>query len=74
MVLGDFNIHINNSTNSEVQAFVTLMEAAGLQQHVKEATHNHGNILDHVYTEQESSITVKSCEVKDFISDHGKVC
>ena len=46
------------------------MLALGLQQHVKESTHNLGNILDHVYSESLSNIQVLNMKYMDFISDH----
>ena len=70
IVAGDFNIHINESTDTNAQAFMDLMETAGFEQHITSPTHKAGNILDHVYTERGGEVTVTKCDVKDFVSDH----
>ena len=70
VILGDFNIHINNSNDSNVQAFVETTEALGLQQHVMSSSHRAGNILDHIYTEQGGNICISNCSNGAFLSDH----
>jgi len=70
IILGDFNIHINDTANHDSKIFIEHMESAGFLQHVTTSTHRAGNILDHVYTEEGGNVTVTSCKVMDFISDH----
>ena len=70
IVLGDFNVHINDPTDNDTQFFISLMKSAGLHQHVGSATHKAGNILDHVYTEEGGDIDIVMCETMDYISDH----
>lgn len=50
ILLGDFNCHINNTADLYAMEFLDLLASFGLVQHVKGATHNHGNTLDLVFT------------------------
>ena len=50
LVVGDFNFHYGNSTNAESAKLEELLHSLNLEQHVKEATHDHGHILDLVIT------------------------
>ena len=43
IVLGDFNIHINNDQDADANRFKDIMEALGLQQHVSFSMHRYGN-------------------------------
>ena len=46
------------------------MDALGLIQHVNFATHCSGNILDHIYMEEASSVKINQCIQSEYISDH----
>ena len=70
VVLGDFNIHINNDLDAEANRFKDIMEALGLQQHVSFATHRYGNTLDHIYTEIGSTVVIDYCKEGPILSDH----
>lgn len=48
ILLGDFNFHVNDTADS--MEFLDVLACLGLLQHVKRATHNHGNTLDLVIT------------------------
>ena len=39
IILGHFNIPINDQSDNEVQSFIDSLTAAGLQQHVENYTH-----------------------------------
>lgn len=69
IIMGDFNVHINDETDCDAQAFKDCTEAAGLIQHVETFTHKHGHILDHVYTLGNEPVVYK-CSTSSFISDH----
>ena len=49
IILGDFNMHIEDLTDNNSQIFVDMMEALGLQQHVNQPTHQKGNIESHIH-------------------------
>ena len=67
IIMGDFNIHVNNTNDPEAQIFLDTMEALGLDNHVNFATHNRGNILDLVLTEVLSSLLVVPCRQGPFL-------
>ena len=73
IVLGDFNIHINNDQDAEANRFKDIMEALGLQQHVSFSTHRYGNTLDHIYTEMGSTVVIDYCREGPILSDHTAV-
>ena len=70
IVLGDFNIHINDENDNEASIFVDTMTALGFNQHVSFPMHRAGNILDLVFTETCNSIEVKTCTPGPIFSDH----
>ena len=70
IILGDFNIHIEDTNDYNSKIFIDTMEALGLKQHVMESTHQKGNILDLIFTETTSQIKISQLNILDFISDH----
>ena len=73
IVLGDFNIHINNDQDADVNRFKDIMEAVGLQQHVSFSMHRYGNTLDHIYTEIGRSVIINYCGEGPILRDHTSV-
>ena len=73
IVLGDFNVHINDENDKEAGIFVDTITALGFNQHVTLPTHWVGNILDLVFTQTCDSIKVKSCRPGPILSDHTTV-
>ena len=63
IILGDFNMHIEDPTDNNYKIFVDTMEALGLKQHVVKPTHQKGNILDLILTEVTSQIKVRELEM-----------
>ena len=72
VLLGDFNVHLDSNTEPESRQLTSLLESFGLVQHVKDATHIKGHLLDLVVS-RETDDLVQSCEVGDFISDHNSI-
>ena len=70
IILGDFNMHIEDTNNYNSKIFVDTMEALGLEQHITAPTHYKGNILDLIFTETTSQIKVSQPTMLNFISDH----
>ena len=66
--MGDFNIHVNDLNDQDAIFLIEAMSSLGFTQLVKVATHNSGNTIDLIFTEEESS--VGNTRVLDFISDH----
>ena len=70
IILGDFNLHLNDINSDDAMNLQDTMDALELIQHVNFATHCSGNILDHIYTEEASSIKIDQCIQLEYISDH----
>ena len=70
IILGDFNMHIEDTNNYNSKNFVDTMEALGLKQHITAPTHYKGNILDLIFTETMSQMKVSQPIMLNFISDH----
>ena len=52
IITGDFNIHVNNTNDSDACEFLDLLASLGLKQHVIGPTHEGGHTLDLVITRQ----------------------
>ena len=70
IILGDCNMHIEDTNNYNSKIFVDTMEALGLKQHITAPTHYKGNILDLIFMEATSPIKVSQPIMLNFISDH----
>ena len=46
IVMGDFNMHVNNPVNADTMVFNDTFSTLELDQNVRTSTHYHGNILD----------------------------
>ena len=66
LIVGYFNIHIEDVTNGDAEQFIDMCKAIGLDQHVNFAKHQHGHTLDLVLTELNSAIQVTSSQVNIF--------
>ena len=69
MLLGDFNMHIEDTSNPDI-IFNDTMEALGLIQHVKSPMHKQGNILDLIFSEANGQLRMSNCQVENYISNH----
>ena len=70
ILVGDFNMHINNQDDPEANILMDIMTALGLQQHTNFVTHCSGNTLDLIFTEIIMRQKVIKCTPGPFISDH----
>ena len=73
IIVGDFNMHINDPTDGDAMVFMDTLEAMGLDQNVTFDMHQKGNTLDLVFTEVKSSLQVNRCDPGPFISHHRAV-
>ncbi|CAC5390090.1 unnamed protein product [Mytilus coruscus] len=53
---GDFNFHLDNLSDPDALRFYQSLEERNLTQHVKDATHKRGHILDLLITNKDSQI------------------
>ena len=70
ILLGDFNIHVNDPEDIDAGLLLDTLSAMGLKQHINVATHNKGNILDLLFTEEIGYTRIERIINGDFISDH----
>ena len=70
IILGDFNIHVNDESDENASNFMDIIMALGLEQHVHFSIHKAGNTLDLVMTELGSKLEVTKCSPGPFWSDH----
>ena len=70
IILGDFNIHVNDQSYENAGNFRDIIMALGVEQHVHFCTHEAGNTLDLVMTELGSKLEVTKCSSGPFWLDH----
>jgi len=57
LVTGDFNLHLDDTTNFQVQQFLPALDSTDLTQHVSFPTHRENHTLDLVITANTSSLS-----------------
>ena len=70
ILVGDFNLHINNPNDDDACNFMETTQALGLQQNITFPTHVLGNTLDLIFSEANNKTKVEECTQGDYISDH----
>ncbi|XP_038074801.1 uncharacterized protein LOC119742706 [Patiria miniata] len=74
LIVGDFNLHIDAPSRSDVCQFMSSVSAVGFKQFVSSPTHRSGHILDLVLSRQDDNL-VQSCSVNEnLLSDHHVCC
>ena len=58
--MGDFNIHVNQMTNSDSEQFIQSTDAMGMEQLVTFSTHDLGNSLDIILKEKHASYEIQN--------------
>ena len=58
IILGDFNVHVEDQANTDAVVFNETMTALCLEQHISGPTHVRGNTLDLIYTQLSDSFNV----------------
>ena len=71
-VVGDFNIHLENSVNPTLSSLMSILQLFGLVQHVSSPTHNKGGILD-VFTTRSDQPSPEIFVHAPSISDHSLI-
>ena len=70
ILLGDFNVHIEDQTNTDAVVFNKTMTALGLEQHILSPIHVRGNTLDLIFMQLSNSFNVTSATSHGYILDH----
>ena len=73
LIIGDFDFHIDVTPNPNNKHSSDLLDAMGLVEHVKQATHIHSHILDLIITLQSDDFVAQEPLSESFISDHAAV-
>ena len=56
MIVGDFNIHVNDANDPEAAIFLDLLDSMNLKKLVTEHTHQRGHTLDLIITRETDSV------------------
>ena len=70
IILGDFNMHIDDPFDPEAGIFNDTMSALGLIQQVTFPTHNKGNTLDFIFSEVGDSVQFGKIHSGPMLTDH----
>jgi len=73
LLVGDFNFHVDVKNDNKAIQFVSLIEAAGLKQHITVPTHKKGHTLDLVITRSTEQLIYDVTVLDDLTSDHFSV-
>ena len=73
LLTGDFNIHVDISTDPFTKKFNEILYAFSLKQHIAAATHDKGHTLDLILSRSNDETSIDSTYVGDFLSDHKAV-
>ena len=74
LITGDFNLHMDDKSKTEVRRFSDLLSLSDFKQHVKTKTHSGGHLLDLLITragdKMIDNIFVNNCDVSDHSAVH----
>ena len=70
IIMGDFNIHVDDLNNLDPKQFNKVCMGIGLEQVVNFGTHVQGHTLDLVLHESNSSIKIKKIQPEMYLLDH----
>ena len=70
LLVGDFNFHVDISTDREAIKFLDLLNSANLHQHVVGPTHRSGHTLDLIITPKDASLVGDIKIQPELPSDH----
>ena len=73
VILGNFNIHVNNVDDPNTSIFLDMVTALGLKQYIKGPTHKSGKCLDLIFTKELSRIKTIKCSQSSTVSDHNSI-
>ncbi len=70
LIVGDFNIHVDNEKDALRSAFIDILNSIGVGQHVSGATHCRNHTLDLILSHGIYVNGVEVLQQSDDISDH----
>lgn len=69
LVVGDFNIHVDDPSNVTTVQFTDLINTLDIEQHVQQSTHLAGHILDLMLSPRSETVVI-STETSTLVTDH----
>ena len=69
IIVGDFNVHVDNPSKGDASHFLTTLANSGLDQHVTGPTHKSGHTLDLVISRPDDNL-ISNCTIDSLLSDH----
>ena len=73
IIIGDFNFHVDDTSDDNATRFLNLINSFNLRQHVTESTHNKGHVLDVVINSISDTSISKIHQTNYEISDHNLI-
>ena len=73
MIVGDFNIHVDDASDPEAAIFLDLLDSMNLKQLVTGPTHQRGHTLDLIITRETDSVVHGVPSIGRFFSGHAVV-
>jgi hypothetical protein len=74
VILGDFNLHVDNPDGPGVKSFLECLTMHGWCQHVQSVTHDRGHTLDLVISRLNSELILpSSMKITEGVADHAAV-
>ncbi len=70
LIVGDFNIHVDNEKDALGSAFIDILNSIGVRQHVSGPTHSRNHTLDLILSHGIDVSGVEILQQSDDISDH----
>ncbi len=70
LIAGDFNFHVDNTTDPDTIKFNKILESFNLQQHINGPTHKRGHTLDLSITRNEDKLVTGTKIHEPVRSDH----
>ena len=70
IILGNFNLHVNDKSDTDAQQFIDMVEASRMKQCIDFPTHKKGNTLNLIITELAAEAQIKNVYCGPYISDH----
>ncbi len=70
IIVGDFNIHVDNEKDALGSAFIDILNSIGVRQHVSGPTHSRNHTLDLILSHGIDVNGVEILQQSDDISDH----
>ena len=60
VIVGNFNLHVNDKSDTDAQQFIDMVEASQMKQWINFPIHKQGNTLDLIITELAAEVQIKN--------------